>query len=140
VRWGRSRSSFGGISRYRSVPRGAAGDDLLRINPTWRQVTPAHVRDRIHDILKIGMGDSKTSVVVSARGQITLPSGLRRRLGIRDGGVVTVEERDGALILRPAAVVELTMYGDEEIARWNAEDALDDAERRRIRRKLTRRT
>ena len=86
------------------------------------------------------MGDSKTSVVVSARGQITLPSGLRRRLGIRDGGVVTVEERDGALILRPAAVVELTMYGDEEIARWNAEDALDDAERRRIRRKLTRRT
>jgi hypothetical protein len=51
-----------------------------------------------------------------------------------------VEERDGALILRPAAVVELTIYGDEEIARWNAEDALDDAERRRIRRKLTRRT
>jgi AbrB family looped-hinge helix DNA binding protein len=86
------------------------------------------------------MSDSKTRVVVSARGQITLPSGLRRRLGIREGGVVTLEERNGALILRPAAVFELTMYGDQEISRWDAEDALDDAERRRIRKKLTRKS
>lgn len=94
----------------------------------------------IHDILQIGMTDSKTSVVVSTRGQITLPSDLRRRLGIREGGVVTIEERNGVLILRPATVVELTMYDDQEIARWDAEDALDDAERRRIRKKLTRKS
>jgi len=86
------------------------------------------------------MTDSKTSVVVSARGQITLPSNLRRRLGIREGGVVTLEERNGALILRPAAVVELTMYSDEQIARWKAEDALEDAERRRICRNLARKS
>ncbi len=86
------------------------------------------------------MADSKTNVVVSTRGQITLPSELRRRLGIRDGGVVTVEERDGALILRPAAVFELTMYGDREIAGWDREDALDDTERRRIRKKLARKS
>ncbi len=86
------------------------------------------------------MTDSKTSVVVSTRGQITLPSDLRRRLGIREGGVVTIEERNGVLILRPATVVELTMYDDQEIARWDAEDALDDAERRRIRKKLTRKS
>jgi AbrB family looped-hinge helix DNA binding protein len=86
------------------------------------------------------MADSKTNVVVSTRGQITLPSDLRRRLGIREGGIVTLEERNGALILRPAAVFELTMYGDREIAGWDAEDALDDAEKRRLRRKLTRRS
>jgi AbrB family looped-hinge helix DNA binding protein len=86
------------------------------------------------------MGDSKTKVIVSTRGQITLPYDLRRRLGIRGGGIVTLEERNGALILRPAAVFELTMYGDQEIARWDAEDALEDAERRRIRKKLTRRS
>ena len=86
------------------------------------------------------MTDSKTNVIVSTRGQITLPSDLRRRLGIREGGIVTLEERNGALILRPAAVFELTMYGDQETARWDAEDALEDAERRRIRKKLTRKS
>lgn len=92
----------------------------------------------ITDILYIGMTDSKSTVVVSPRGQITLPAELRHRLGIKEGGVVTLEERDGSVILRPAAVVELTMYSDEDIARWDAEDALSDAERRRIERKLAR--
>jgi antitoxin PrlF len=86
------------------------------------------------------MSESKTTLVVSTRGQITLPSELRRRLGIREGGVVTLEERDGALILRPAAVFELTMYSDREIARWDAEDAVTDAEKGRIRRKLARKS
>ncbi len=82
--------------------------------------------------------ESKASVVVSSRGQITLPAELRHRLGIREGGVVTLEERNGALILRPAAVVELTMYTDEDIARWDVDDELSEAEKHRIRRKLAR--
>jgi len=86
------------------------------------------------------MADSKSTVVVSARGQITLPAELRHRLGIKEGGVVTLEERHGELVLRPAAVVELTMYSDEDIARWDAEDELSDAERARIKKKLVRNT
>ncbi len=86
------------------------------------------------------MADSKTTVIVSPRGQITLPVEVRHRLGIKEGGVVTLEERDGALLLRPAAVVELTMYSDEDIARWDAEDELSGAERRRVERKLARRS
>lgn len=86
------------------------------------------------------MADSKSTVVVSARGQITLPADLRQRLGIKEGGVVTVEERHGELVLRPAAVVELTMYSDEDIRRWDAEDHLSDAERRRIKKRLARKT
>jgi AbrB family looped-hinge helix DNA binding protein len=84
------------------------------------------------------MADSKTTKVVSSRGQLTLPADLRRRLGIREGGMVTLEEREGALIIRPAAVFELTIYGDRDIVRWDAEDALDPAETRLIRKKLTR--
>ncbi len=86
------------------------------------------------------MADSKCTVVVSARGQITLPADLRQRLGIKEGGVVTVEERHGELVLRPAAVVELTMYSDEDIRRWDAEDHLSDAERSRIKKRLARKT
>ncbi len=90
--------------------------------------------------LKIHMTGSRNTVVVSARGQITLPADLRHRLGIKEGDVVTLEERNGELVLRPAAVVELTMYSDEDIARWDAEDELSDAERARIKKKLARKT
>lgn len=82
------------------------------------------------------MAETKSTVIVSARGQITLPAEMRHRLGIREGGVVTLEERHGELILRPATVVELTMYSDEDIAQWDAEDELSDAERARIKKKL----
>jgi antitoxin PrlF len=86
------------------------------------------------------MTDSKSTVLVSARGQITLPADLRHRLGIKDGGVVTLEERNGEVILRPAAVVELTVYSDKDIARWDAEDELSEAERRRVKKKLARKS
>lgn len=84
------------------------------------------------------MSKNKSTVVVSARGQITLPAEMRQRLGIKEGGVVTLEERDGKLVLSPATVVELTMYSDEDIARWDAEDELTEAERARIKKELAR--
>jgi AbrB family looped-hinge helix DNA binding protein len=76
------------------------------------------------------------TLVVSDRGQVTLPAGVRRRLGLKPGGVVTVEERRGELVLKPAAVVELQMYSDEEVARWNEEDELSTSERRRLSERL----
>ena len=84
------------------------------------------------------MPETKSTIIVSGRGQITLPADLRHRLGIKEGGVLTLEERDGEVILRPAAVVELTMYSDEDIARWDAEDELTNAERARLKKKLAR--
>ena len=72
------------------------------------------------------------TLVVSNRGQITLPATLRRRLGIKGGDVVILEDRDDEIVLKPGTVVELQLYGDEQVARWNAEDALSDEERTRI--------
>lgn len=74
----------------------------------------------------------KENIVVSGRGQITLPASMRRRLGIKAGGVLVVEAREGELVLRPAAVVELDTYSDEEISAWDREDRLSTAERSRI--------
>ena len=81
---------------------------------------------------------SKSSLVVSQRGQVTLPADARRRLGIKEGGVVTLEERRGELILRPAAVLELETYSDEEIDRWNKEDRFSLGEKARLHKKLSR--
>lgn len=74
----------------------------------------------------------RENIVVSERGQITLPVSMRKRLGIKGGGVLIAEERKGEVVLRPAAVVELDTYADEEIANWDREDQLSPAERSRI--------
>jgi AbrB family looped-hinge helix DNA binding protein len=80
----------------------------------------------------------KGNIVVSGRGQITLPASMRKRLGIKAGGVLVVEDRNGELVLRPAAVVELDTYTDEEIGRWEREDRLAPGERSRTLKKLGR--
>jgi AbrB family looped-hinge helix DNA binding protein len=72
------------------------------------------------------------TLLVSERGQVTLPKRLRERLSITTGSALIVEERDGALVLRPAAVTPLRVYSDEEIAGWLADDRVSDRERRRI--------
>jgi antitoxin PrlF len=74
----------------------------------------------------------RESLTVSGRGQITLPANMRKRLGIEAGGVLIAEEREGDIVLRPAAVLEIETYSDADIARWDAEDRLDDAERTAI--------
>jgi len=78
--------------------------------------------------------------MVSNRGQITLPASVRKRLGIQSGGIVTLEERDNIIVLRPAAVVEIETYSDEEIAQWDKEDRLDPAERNALLKRLRKRS
>jgi antitoxin PrlF len=78
----------------------------------------------------------RESLTVSSRGQITLPADIRKRMGIVAGGVVIIEEREDEVALRPAAVLEIETYGDVDIARWNAEDHLEEAERMNIIKKV----
>ncbi len=72
------------------------------------------------------------TATVSSRGQITLPSGLRKLLGIRGGDIVILEHRKGEIVLKPGVVLEIKNYSDAQIARWDAEDKLDKKTRARI--------
>jgi antitoxin PrlF len=78
----------------------------------------------------------RVNVIVSPRGQITLPAQLRRRLGIQPGGVLMLEESEGRVVLQSAATVEYEVYSDEDIARWDAEDELSPEERAQLSRYL----
>lgn len=78
----------------------------------------------------------RENLIVSSRGQITLPVKMRTRLGIKPGSVVTIEEQNGTLVLRPAAVVEIEFYSEEQIAQWNEDDKLADVERLSILKRL----
>lgn len=74
----------------------------------------------------------RETLIVSGRGQVTLPAVMRRKLGIAPGSAVIIEDRDGELTLKPAAVLEIDTYSDEQIAEWDREDALTPEERERI--------
>ena len=69
------------------------------------------------------------TLVVSGRGQITLPATTRKRFGIKGGDVVILEDRGSEIVLKPGVVLEVQHYRDDQIAQWDADDSLDDEER-----------
>ncbi len=82
----------------------------------------------------------RQNLLVSSRGQITLPASVRKRMGIQSGGIVTLEERENVVMLRPAAVVEIETYSDGDIAQWDKEDRLEPAERNALLKRLRKRS
>ncbi len=76
------------------------------------------------------------TLVVSSRGQITLPAALRKRLGIKGGDVVILEDHGDKVVLKPGIVLEIQHYSDEQITEWDADDELGDEQRTRIAAKL----
>ena len=80
----------------------------------------------------------RETLVVSGRGQVTLPASVRKKYGIGPGDVVILDDQSGQLTLRPAAVIEVETYSDEQIREWNDADRLTADERERILAKLGR--
>ena len=78
----------------------------------------------------------KENLIVSAKGQVTLPASMRQALGIKGSTVLTAERQGSRIVLTPALVVETEIYDDEEIARWSREDEFAPGEREALRRKL----
>lgn len=72
------------------------------------------------------------TTVVSDRGQITLPARLRKRLGIKGGDLVILEERGHEIVLKPGVVVQVDYYSDEQVAEWDRQDRLTENDRRQI--------
>ena len=78
------------------------------------------------------------TLLVSERGQITLPAAVRKRFGLKGGGALILEERNNELVLKPAEVMEIEIYDDDQIAKWDDDDRLTEIERKRIRKPLER--
>jgi AbrB family looped-hinge helix DNA binding protein len=71
----------------------------------------------------------KESLVVSNKGQITIPSAMRKSLGLGKSAVLTAEQVEGKIVLTPAIVLETEIYSDEQIAEWDRADRLKKSER-----------
>jgi len=76
---------------------------------------------------------------VGKRGAVVIPASLRRRFGIKEGSLVIAEEREGGVLIRPAAAFPLEMYSPERRAEFllsNAVDAKDYARAQKEVRKM----
>ena len=79
------------------------------------------------------------SARVGKRGAIIVPARLRKRFGIEEGSIVTAEEKDDGILIRPAVVVPVERYTPERKAEFvlsNAVDAADYQQARKEVRKL----
>jgi AbrB family looped-hinge helix DNA binding protein len=56
---------------------------------------------------------------VSARGTVTLPADVRRDLGLVEGDVLTVEIREGAVVLTPTVLTPVEIYTEARIAEFD---------------------
>jgi len=76
-----------------------------------------------------------TTLVVSPRGQITLPKPVRARLRLAPGSVLLLREEAGKIVLDPAAVTPVSFYADEEIERLVGADRVSPREQAALRRR-----
>ncbi len=74
-----------------------------------------------------------TTLIVSPRGQITLPKPVRARLRLAPGLVLLLRVEGGKIVLDPAAVTPVSLYADEEIERLVVADRVSPRERAALR-------
>jgi AbrB family looped-hinge helix DNA binding protein len=71
---------------------------------------------------------------VGKRGAIIVPANLRKRFGIEEGSLVTAEEKEEGILIRPAVIVPVERYTAERKAEFLLSNAVDDADYRSARR------
>lgn len=72
-------------------------------------------------------------VQLSARGQVTLPAGLRRSLGLRAGDTFRVRIDGGRIVLEPVHAVAIELYEDERISEFEQASSMSEEELQRAR-------
>jgi antitoxin component of MazEF toxin-antitoxin module len=76
-------------------------------------------------------------VKLGSSGQVALPRGLLRRLGVEGPAYMAAEETsDGGIVLRPVGIYPIELYSDERIAEFTQADEATPEERRRIQAQL----
>lgn len=73
---------------------------------------------------------------VGKRGAIIVPAKLRRRYGIEEGAIVTAEEREEGILIRPAVVVPIERYTPERKAEFLLSTATTKKDYQRARKEV----
>ena len=73
---------------------------------------------------------------VGKRGAIIVPANLRKRFGIEEGTLVTAEEKDDGILIRPAVVIPVERYTAERKAEFLLSNAVDAQDYRHARKEV----
>jgi AbrB family looped-hinge helix DNA binding protein len=84
------------------------------------------------------MSGTVESARVGKRGAIIVPAKLRKRLGIEEGTIVTAEEKDDGILIRPAVVIAVERYSPERKAEFLLSTATSAADYRKARKAVRR--
>jgi AbrB family looped-hinge helix DNA binding protein len=76
------------------------------------------------------MGHFIQAAKVGKRGAIVVPANLRKRFGLEEGTLVTAEEKEDGILIRPAVVIPIERYTPERKAEFLLSNALDEADYR----------
>jgi AbrB family looped-hinge helix DNA binding protein len=76
------------------------------------------------------------SAKVGKRGAIIVPARLRKRFGIEEGSLVTAEEKEDGILIRPAVIVPVERYSEERKAEFLLSNAIDAADYRNARKEV----
>lgn len=80
------------------------------------------------------------TVTLGSKGQVSIPKPALRRLGLEGGALLVVETtEDGAIVLRPAGVYPVEIYGEERLAEFEVADRMTPTTAKRVERALSRR-
>ena len=78
-----------------------------------------------------------TFVVISEKGQVTIPQEFRKAMHVSKGDALVVEPAPGGgVFLRPAAVLPVEMYSRDRLQEFSQEDSMTGDERRRLQKSL----
>lgn len=72
------------------------------------------------------------SAKVGKRGAVIVPARLRKRFGIEEGSIVTAEETEDGILIRPAVVVPVERYSPERKAEFLLSNAVSRSDYQRV--------
>jgi len=84
----------------------------------------------------IQAGGGMESAKVGKRGAIIVPARLRKRFGIEEGTLVTAEEREDGILIRPAVIVPVEKYTPERKAEFLLSTATTRADYKKARKEV----
>ena len=68
---------------------------------------------------------------IGRNGTLVIPAKLRRRFGLREGGMVVLEETEDGISIRPAVAVPVEVYSPRRKAELLLNNAVDAADYKR---------
>lgn len=78
------------------------------------------------------------AIKVGKRGTIVVPARMRKRYGLEEGSVVSAEEMEDGVLIRPAVVIPVERYSPERKAEFLLSNAITAKDYQRARREVKR--